>query len=357
MRPAGQYKAAPCKDSKLAQHEHPPKPATPAPPAAPRNAGGASPITILLASHQGAEFIGVQLGSIEAQTFGDWKLLVSDDGSRDGTREAVADFAARHASGRVRLIDGPGRGATANFLHLIDAAPKGDMLAFADQDDMWFPDKLERAVAALSGIDGPAHYAARTIIARHDLHPVAESRHFRREFGFRNALVQACMAGNTSVFNGAGAALLKAGTAAARDAGIESHDWWAYQLTSGAGAQLIHDPRPALLYRQHQRSEMGRNDTAAAMAKRFGQLFAGSYGEWIAANLAALAPMREHLAPLNRTILDGFASALRMPGPRAARALRALGIYRHTAAGTAALMAAAAMGRLRQPRSPASRRR
>lgn len=313
-----------------------------------------SRITILLASYEGAPFIAAQLDSIAAQSHADWQLLVSDDGSRDGTREIIACFAARHPPGRVRLIDGPARGATENFLHLIDRAPDGDMLAFADQDDVWFPDKLARASDALSGVAGPAHYAARTIIARSDLHPVGESRHFAREFGFRNALVQACMAGNTSVVNAPAAALLKAATPAAGRAGIQSHDWWAYQITSGAGARMIHDPKPCLLYRQHARSEMGRNDTAAAMARRFGLLFAGSYGDWLAANLAALEPVRDLLSAENRLVLESFAAALRLPGPRAARLMRELGLYRHTPAGTAALFAAAAIGRLRQPREARS---
>lgn len=320
------------------------------------------PIVILLASYQGADFIGAQLASIAAQDFGGWQLLVSDDGSHDGTREIVASFAAAQPEGRVRLINGPGMGATRNFLHLIAAAPAGAALAFCDQDDVWFPDKLSRAARALAG-DGtrprdgetqPVHYAARTVITDPDLRPVAGSRRFARPFGFRNALVQACMAGNTSVFNPAAAALLKEGAASASDAGIQSHDWWAYQLTSGAGARLIHDPQPALYYRQHQRSEMGRNDTAGAMAKRLGKLFAGDYGGWVGANLAALQAARELLTPENRALLEAFADALTLPGPRAATRMRRLGLYRHSRAGTAALFAAAAAGRLRQPRSAAS---
>ncbi|MDP5307127.1 glycosyltransferase [Paracoccus spongiarum] len=320
--------------------------------AAAARSGAIGPIAILLASFQGARHIAAQLASIEGQSYPHWRLIVSDDGSRDDTRAIIAAFAARHPSGQVVLSAGPGQGATRNFLHLIDLAPAGTAIAFCDQDDVWFPHKLARAAEALDRLAEPAHYAARTVIARDDLVPVTESRRFERPFGFRNALVQACMAGNTSVFNAAAARLLKAGSAAARSAAIESHDWWAYQLSSGAGARLIHDGRPALLYRQHARSEMGRNDTAAAMARRFGKLFAGDYGLWVAANLAALAPMHGHLTPENREILDGFAAALALPGPLAARRMRALGLYRHTAAGTAALYAAAAAGRLRQPRSP-----
>ncbi len=310
-------------------------------------------ITILLASYQGAGLIGAQLDSIAAQTHEAWRLIVSDDGSDDDTRGIVADFAASRPAGQVQLIDGPRRGATQNFLHLLSAAPDG-MIAFCDQDDVWFPDKLARAAAALSGQGGPAHYAARTIITDADLAPVARSRHFRRPLGFRNALVQAIMAGNTSVFNAPAAAILRRCAPAARAQNIESHDWWAYQITAGAGAALIHDPRPALFYRQHPRSVMGRNDTVAAMSQRIARLLAGEYGGWLAANHAALDAVRSELLPENRAVLDRFGAALRQPGPLAAARMARIGLYRQTRPGTAALFTAALMGRLRQdgPSSP-----
>lgn len=307
-------------------------------------------VVILLASYRGAAFIGQQLDSIAAQDYGHWSLIVSDDGSDDDTRAMVRDFAAGHAPGRVTLIDGPRRGATQNFLHLLEQSPAGRHLAFSDQDDVWFPDKLSRAMAALAAGVGPVHYAARTVICDPALRPLTPSRLFTRPFGFRNALVQACMAGNTSVFTPDAAAILRAGLPAAADAGIISHDWWAYQLLSGAGARIINDPEPALYYRQHGGAEMGRNDTANAMARRLGMLMAGDYGDWLAANIRALKGVDEVLMPANRQILDALADALAMPGPIAALRMRRIGLYRHDRAGTLALYAAAAMGRLRRAR-------
>lgn len=304
-------------------------------------------VTILLAAYRGARFIGAQLDSIAAQTCRDWNLIVSDDGSDDGTRDIVASFAASRMPGQVRLIDGPGKGATQNFLHLLSVAPQG-ILAFCDQDDVWLPDKLAHAVEALALHDGPAHYAARTIITDADLNPIVPSRHFRRPLGFRNALVQAIMAGNTSVFNAPAAAILQRCVAPAKAQGIESHDWWAYQITSGAGAALMHDPRPALLYRQHPKSEMGRNDTLRAMSQRIQMLLAGDYGGWLAENHAALDAVRSELLPQNRAILDCFGAALRQPGALAATTLARTGLYRQTRTGSAALLTAALLGRLRQ---------
>ncbi|HRM74769.1 MAG TPA: glycosyltransferase, partial [Paracoccus sp. (in: a-proteobacteria)] len=68
----------------------------------------------------------------------------------------VTDFANEYAPGQVRLIDGPRQGATRNFLSLTrQADPKG-WLAYADQDDFWLPDRLERGVAFLSSQTGAA---------------------------------------------------------------------------------------------------------------------------------------------------------------------------------------------------------
>lgn len=303
-------------------------------------------IVILLASYNGARFIETQLDSIARQSYGNWRLIVSDDGSTDGTVKLISDFAATRPEGQVRQIQGPGLGATQNFLHLIQEAPQGTMLAFADQDDEWLPHKLARAAAALAKVSGPAHYAARTIVADEHLSPITETRHFTRPLAFRNALVQACMAGNTSVFNCEAVALLKRAVAAAQAADIELHDWWAYQLTTGCGATMLHDAEPALLYRQHSHAEMGRNDTPLAMARRLGRLFAGDYGGWLHANRAALQPVTHLLTVENRQIFNQFSDALDRGGPATAMAFKRLGLYRQTAVGTAALLSAAVLGRL-----------
>ncbi|MDO5611800.1 MAG: glycosyltransferase [Paracoccus sp. (in: a-proteobacteria)] len=304
-------------------------------------------IVILMATYNGAAFLPRQLASIAAQTHRNWRLICSDDGSTDDTRAVIAGFAAGHTPGQVQIIDGPRAGATANFLHLIAQAAPGAWLAFSDQDDDWHPDKLHRAVAMTTPRPGPAHYSARTLICDADLNVLTESPRFARPFGLRNALVQACTAGNTSVFNPAAAAILQAGAAAARAAHVVSHDWWAYQLIAGAGGAILKDDTPVLKYRQHGANEMGRNDTAAARRKRLAMLFDGSFGGWLAANHAALTGAGDLLTARNRAVLHDFGAALHAPGPVAAARLARLGLYRHETAGTAALYAAAAMGRLR----------
>ncbi|SMO69158.1 glycosyltransferase [Paracoccus laeviglucosivorans] len=305
-------------------------------------------ITIVMASYNGARYLPTQLDSILAQTQTNWRLIVSDDGSTDDTCAIIDDYAARPGGSRITRIDGPRQGATANFLHLIlQADPKG-WIAYCDQDDLWQPDKLARAAAHLAAQDGPAIYAARTTVCDDELRPLAPAPHFRGPFSLRNALVQACLPGNTTVANSAALQLLQAGAQAAARAGVVSHDWWTYQLLSGAGAHIHRDPAQVLLYRQHQGNVMGRNDTTKARAARFSMLFDGTFAGWLAQNQSALESVADVLTPANRKLLQGFAEVLDASGPAALARMVALRLYRQTLPGTLAVHAAALAGKLRR---------
>ncbi|QFQ87467.1 glycosyltransferase [Paracoccus kondratievae] len=307
------------------------------------------PITIAMASYNGARFIRAQLDSLAAQSISDWKLIVSDDGSTDGTRQIVAEFARTRPSGQVELIDGPRQGSTRNFLHLTQRVDAGGWLAYADQDDVWLPDRLERGVAFLHGRIDAAIYAARTTICDEALNPLAAAPHFPGPFTFRNALIQACLPGNTILANSQAIRLLQATAPAAEAAGIISHDWWAYQILSGAGASIMRDRAQVLLYRQHRKNLMGRNDTARAKAARASMLINGKFADWLARNQKALEPVTSRLLPENQRLLERFGEILKASGPNAFHGMLRLRLYRQTRTGTLAVLAAALTGRLRIP--------
>ncbi|WBL33152.1 glycosyltransferase family 2 protein [Sinirhodobacter sp. HNIBRBA609] len=303
-------------------------------------------VAILMAVRNGARHLPAQLDSIAGQEHTNWTLIVSDDGSRDGSSEIISGFAQR--GHRVICLDGPQQGAGANFLSLVRRmqghVPATSWLAFADQDDVWLPDRLSRGIAALEGIAGPALYCSRTWITDERLEHRRISLPRPRPLGFRNALVQNVAAGNTILLNPAGARLA---SAAAPEAGrVIMHDWWIYQLMSGAGAQLVHDDRPSLLYRQHAGNEIGANDGAGAKLSRLGQLLAGHYRQWNGVNVVALSASAHRLTPENRALLAGFAAVRCAPFWRRPGALWRLGLYRQSPASTAVLWLAAMLGRL-----------
>lgn len=308
------------------------------------------PITIALATYNGSPFLREQLASIAAQSDDGWNLLVSDDGSTDGTLDMIAEFGGSQPAHKLRVIDGPGKGATRNFLHLIGQADPDGWFAFCDQDDVWRPEKLALAARYLEGRDGPAVYAARTTICDESLNVLTPAPHYARGLHFRNALIQACMPGNTIVANSAALRLMQKAAPYAAAANVVSHDWWTYQLMSAAGAQITRDAAQVLFYRQHRGNLMGRNDTSRAKAARLSMLFDGTFAGWIGQNQEALAPVADLMTAGNRVLFGRFDAAVRSNGAVTAAAFLQMGLYRQTRAGTAALMAAALAGRLRQPR-------
>ncbi len=302
---------------------------------------------ILLALYNGTPYLNEQLGSIAAQSHTDWCLLVSDDASADAGPAMVRDFATQHAAGLVRMIDGPTAGAANNFMHLLQQSdPQAGHLALCDQDDVWLPHKLDRAITALAKTpsDQPALYCCRTLVCDAALGSQQLSRVPGRALTFRNALVQNVVAGNTIVLNRAAAGLAR--TAAAKASEIAVHDWWIYQIVTGVGGTVIFDDEPGLLYRQHGSNEIGAHHGAQASISRLTQVLRGRFRRWNDLNVAALSLIAPQFTPEHRQVLEDFARDRRGPLSRRLRALRRSGVYRQSRLGDAALWLSALTGRL-----------
>jgi glycosyltransferase involved in cell wall biosynthesis len=309
--------------------------------------GDSEPVVILMATYNGARFLQDQLESIAAQDHTNWHLVISDDGSTDQTGAIAASFAVQ--SPKVRLQTGPRAGATANFMSLLARQPictPQNWIAFCDQDDVWLPDRLSRGIAGLARLDParPALFCSRTLIVDQALKAGRLSAARPRATGFRNALVQNIAAGNTILLNPAAARLAIA--AAARQPDPVVHDWWLYQLITGAGGQIVHDDRPTLLYRQHGVNEIGANDGGAARLKRVLQLLNGQFNRWNAKNITALRSASDLLTLENRGLLEGFAALHDKGFAARLRGLHHLGLYRQTTISSLALWLAAAIKRL-----------
>lgn len=96
-------------------------------------------------AYNAARFIGDAIRSVQAQTFGDWELVIIDDVSSDDTAAIVT--AAAERDGRIafhRLTERSG-GAVARNTAMERAT--GRYIAFLDADDMWLPEKLEAQLA------------------------------------------------------------------------------------------------------------------------------------------------------------------------------------------------------------------
>ena len=234
----------------------------------------AAHVAILMCTKDGAAFLAEQLHSIAEQTHTNWSLIVSDDGSTDATLKHPRRF-AEGSTQKTAIRSGPRQGVCANFLSLAtDPGINADYFAFSDQDDIWYKNKLQRALAWLVTVPGdvPAVYCGRTELVSNDGRSYGLSPLFTRPIAFRNAIVQSLGGGNTMVFNAAAKRLLEA----MGRLDVVLHDWWMYQLVSAVGGAVHYDPQPMLKYRQHPDNLIGSNRGWAARVVRLRMMLRGT---------------------------------------------------------------------------------
>jgi glycosyltransferase involved in cell wall biosynthesis len=117
-------------------------------------ATSAPAVSICIPAFKAERFLRETLESIRAQTFADWEVIVTEDGSRDGTEAIVGSFAASVSQPVRYTRHDPNRGLPATRNAGL-AAAGGTWLALLDSDDLWLPDHLARCLA-VAPRTGPA---------------------------------------------------------------------------------------------------------------------------------------------------------------------------------------------------------
>ncbi len=305
-------------------------------------------VTILMGVYNGAPYLSEQLESIASQLHINWRLIASDDGSTDSSREILARFAKNFEHGRVEIRLGPCRGFSQNYLAMVRSlGPRPGWIAFADQDDVWLPHRLSSGIKALTRLEGQrnAIHCSRSFITRQDLTQPRLSAIRPKQPSFRNALVQNIASGNTILATPEAAELIVEATRLIEE--VVAHDWWVYQIVTGGGGTVIHEDTPSILYRQHDDNAIGANDSLKAQFHRIRMMLSGTFKEWNAINLIALEQAQELLTPDARELLWGMAQLRREPSPLSRFALlKKLGLYRQTALSQLALNLTALMGKM-----------
>lgn len=211
-------------------------------------------VAVLLSTYNGERYLAEQLASLRRQEGVALHVHARDDGSTDGTCAILR----AHAPVWPELADlapGTNLGVAASFLHLLGTAPAdADFYAFCDQDDVWMPDKLARATAALAAEEGPALYCSNTVCVDHDLKVIGTPAP-HPDARFHHILFDNVATGCTVVLNRAARELL---VSRLPESGVLMHDWWC-ALVIAAFGRLHYDPVPSMFYRQHGGNVVGLN--------------------------------------------------------------------------------------------------
>ena len=209
-------------------------------------------VNILLATYNGEKFLKELLESLLLQEYRSIIVTARDDGSTDDTYQILRKYSRLFS--QFRLMRGKRRGVIGNFFELLWNADNGcDMYAFCDQDDVWLPDKISRAVSLISRIDSsvPVMYCSRLEYIGSDSKHLGYSE-VPRKLDFKNALVENVVTGATIVINKKGRELL----CRRRPRQVLMHDWWCYLVIAGFG-KIVYDKYPSLRYRIHEGNLVG----------------------------------------------------------------------------------------------------
>lgn len=303
-------------------------------------------VLILICTCNGEKFLEEQLISFEEQTYVNWAVIASDDGSTDNTRNILEKFKHKWRENQLTIVEGPRQGVTKNFMSLIcNKAFEADYYAFSDQDDIWIPSKLERALNWLQKIKSntPALYCSSTLLVNEKNNEIGLSTINKKAPSFSNALMQNIASGNTMVLNKTTIDLL---CQTGQNISIVIHDWWAYLVVTGCGGIVFYDSTPTVRYRQHTANLIGSDDSLRARIIRMKKHFQGRLKSWNEIHINALANIEPSLTAENKKRLADFSKIREYGLLSRLLYVKRSGIYRQTFAGNISLLGAVLLKKL-----------
>lgn len=262
-------------------------------------------VQVILSSYNGEKYIRKQLDSILSQEKVSVLLSIRDDGSTDGTRAILKEYAEKYSN--VKVEYGQNLGVIRSFFTLLAATEKDiPYIALSDQDDIWLPEKLYRAVQKIQQCEKekrqPVAYCSRQTLvdAKEGLLPSAI--HYKNvRSAFRNALVENMCTGCTCVMNRELAELINGHT----DGYTIMHDFWIY-LTGTCFGTVIYDKDSYILYRQHEKNELGAATTLVDNYRRRIKNFKKHRGQLTRQAEAFLQEYGERMTAENKELLECF---------------------------------------------------
>jgi glycosyltransferase involved in cell wall biosynthesis len=212
-------------------------------------------ISVCMATFNGARFVERQVATILEQLEPGDELVVSDDGSTDGTVALVRAF----VDSRIRILEGkPFHSPLRNFERAVSHAA-GDTIVLADQDDAWLPNKLPLVRDLFAGETArPYLVVLDARIVDEEERVVYPSVQARLDAGpglvkniWANRYLGCCMAFSRDLLD----------VALPFPDGVDMHDIWLGQLCERIGTTAF-IPVTTMLYRRH-------DDTATGFELRF----------------------------------------------------------------------------------------
>lgn len=250
-------------------------------------------IAILLAAYNGKVYIKEQIDSILNQEEVEVSIFISIDTSNDGTREWLETTYVDNS--HIVILEDVGRfgGAARNFFRLIrDVDFKAyDFIAFADQDDIWYTDKLLRAISKLNETKADGYSSNVTAFWENGAEQLVSKAQSQCQYDY---LFEAAGPGCTYVMTRSLAETVQQCVRNHKEAmnHVWYHDWFCYAFARANGFTWVIDENPSMRYRQHSENEVGANHGYKAFLHRLKKVLYGGALEQ-SRDIAFLIGMKE----------------------------------------------------------------
>jgi rhamnosyltransferase len=266
---------------------------------------------VLLATYNGAEYIKEQLESILSQEDVDITLFISDDNSTDTTVNIVKEYQERYQNIILLPVQKRMGSASQNFFRLILDVDfdSYDYISLADQDDIWYPNKLKRASLAINNkkLDG---YASNVIAfwENGEQKLIDKSNtEVAWDYMFGSAGPGCTIVLPVQIANKFKQELSKNQTIAQK---IDLHDWLIYTYIRSNQLKWWVDSEASMLYRQHDNNEFGANSGLKTFFERWKKARNGWYGKQILSVAEFCNAL--HLKPVENLTSQGYLGKLKL---------------------------------------------
>lgn len=225
-------------------------------------------VAVLMAVANGMQWIEEQVDSIQQQKNVKIRLFISVDRSSDDSLVWCQNLAKN--DDRVTLLQEGGAfgSATKNFFYLIKTVDfrQFDYVSFADQDDIWFPNKLYRACRIIEKGPYQAYSSNVTALWQNGRKKLVNKAQPKRHWDY---LFEAGGPGCTYVLSTKLALRIKKTLLTNSECEkISFHDWFCYAFARAEKTPWFIDPEPSMLYRQHKKNTVGINKGWKAFIRR-----------------------------------------------------------------------------------------
>lgn len=219
---------------------------------------------VLMCTYNGERYLREQLDSILAQRDVAVSIKIADDRSTDSTVELLREYAQKYPNIEYSVNEKNKR-FTYNFLDMLFSVKdtEYDFYAFSDQDDVWLPEKLSRAIGKLEERSDSPHgvlYCSNLIVTDEKLNQIRMMENDGSVLNCNKNTVacQNIATGCTVVFDRS----FLAQCTKHYPTGITLHDYWVL-LIAAFTANYIYDYNGYIYYRQHSSNQIGSNGGGA----------------------------------------------------------------------------------------------